>query len=77
MIPVSSEIGAHWVQLALQSPAVRHLIDSRLNTTVQATLNLGDVAKLPIILPPRQEREKIAYILGTLDDKIELNRRMN
>jgi type I restriction enzyme S subunit len=53
------------------------LIDSRLNTTVQATLNLGDVVKLPIVLPPRQQREKIAHILGTLDDKIELNRRMN
>ncbi len=53
------------------------MIDSRLNTTVQATLNLGDVAKLPIVLPPRSERERITQILGTLDDKIELNRRMN
>ena len=77
VIPVRSEIGAYWVQLVLQTPSIRHLIDSRLNTTVQATFNLGDVAKLPIILPPRTEREKIAHILGTLDDKIELNRRMN
>jgi type I restriction enzyme S subunit len=56
---------------------VRHIIHSRLNTTVQATLNLGDVAQLPILLPPTREREAIAHILGTLDDKIELNRRMN
>ena len=77
VVPVSSEIGAYWVQLALRSPMVRHLIDSRLNTTVQATLNLGDVAKLPIVLPPLRERERITHILGTLDDKIDLNQQMN
>jgi type I restriction enzyme, S subunit len=62
--------------MALRAPAVRGIIDSRLNTTVQATLNLRDVAQLPIILPPQREREAITHILGTLDDKIELNRRM-
>lgn len=77
VIPVHDEIGAYWVQLALRSPEVRQMIASRLNTTVQATLNLGDVAQLPIVLPPRPQREKIAHILGTLDDKIELNHRMN
>jgi type I restriction enzyme S subunit len=77
VIPVRKDIGAYWVRLALRAPGVRHIIDSRLNTTVQATLNLGDVAQLPIVLPPPREREAIAHILGTLDDKIELNHRMN
>jgi type I restriction enzyme S subunit len=77
VIPVRKEIGAYWVKLALGAPGVREIIDSRLNTTVQATLNLGDVARLPIVLPPIREREAITLILGTLDDKIELNRRMN
>src|SRR5574337_1312113 len=77
VIPVRKEIGAYWVKLALRAPGVREIIDSRLNTTVQATLNLRDVARLPIVLPPIREREAIAHILGTLDDKIELNRRMN
>jgi type I restriction enzyme S subunit len=77
VIPVDPEIGAYWVQLALKSPSIRALIDSRLNTTVQATLNLGDLAQLPILLPPARTREAIAAILGALDDKIELNRRMN
>ncbi len=77
VIPVRSDVGASWVRLALQAPLAREVMDSRLNTTVQATLNLRDVAQLPIVLPPVRERAAIAHILGTLDDKIELNRRMS
>jgi len=32
---------------------------------------------LPVLLPPINEQRTIAHILGTLDEKIELNRRMN
>lgn len=77
VLPIRSEIGPYWVQLALQSPSVQSRIDTRLNTTVQATLNLGDIAELPILVPPTAERDRIASILRALDDKIELNRRMN
>lgn len=77
VIPVRADVGSYWVSLALRSPEVRHIIDSRLNTTVQATLNLRDVAQLPIVMPPEAERRAIAHIVGTLDDKIELNRRMS
>lgn len=77
VLPVRREVGPYWLQLALQAPTVRSLIDSRLNTTVQATLNLRDLASLPISLPPREDRDRIIAVLGALDDKIELNRRMN
>ena len=77
VLPIKPEIGGRWVKRALLSPVASAQIQSRLNTTVQATLNLGDLAKLPILLPPPFERERIEAILGTLDDKIELNRRMN
>ena len=30
-----------------------------------------------VTIPPLKEQQAIARILGTLDDKIELNRRMN
>ena len=77
VLPVKPEVGSYWVQLGLRSSAAASMIQSRLNTTVQATLNLGDLSRLPIVLPPPDERQAIASILSALDDKIELNRRMN
>jgi type I restriction enzyme S subunit len=40
-------------------------------------LNKGDFSCLEITLPPLAEQKAIAAVLGSLDDKIELNRRMN
>lgn len=77
VIPAKPDIGAYWIRLALEGGPARNHIRDRLNTTVQATLNLRDLASLPITLPPPDEREAIAGVLRALDDKIDLNRRMN
>jgi type I restriction enzyme S subunit len=45
--------------------------------TVAERLNLPTIRQLPVALPPLPEQRAIAHILGTLDDKIELNRQMN
>ncbi len=41
------------------------------------TLNRNHVHPIRVSWPPLHEQRAIAHILGTLDDKIELNRRMN
>ena len=40
-------------------------------------LNSDELKALDVTLPPLSEQRAIAHILGTLDDKIELNRRMS
>lgn len=43
----------------------------------QANLSSTQILNAEIGLPPLEDQRAIAHILGTLDDKIELNRRMN
>lgn len=45
--------------------------------SVVSHIRVGDCYKFEIPLPTLQEQRTIAQILGTLDDKIELNCRMN
>ena len=40
------------------------------------TLNRNHIHPLPVKIPTVPEQQAIAHVLGTLDDKIELNRRM-
>ena len=52
-------------------------LKSKASGSAVPILNKGHFSNLPILLPPLPEQKAIAHILGTLDDKIELNRRMN
>ncbi len=45
--------------------------------TTHQTIYFPEVKAFHICLPPLAEQRAIAHILGTLDDKIELNRRTN
>ena len=45
--------------------------------SAQSQITINDLNREPITLPPLAEQKAIASILGALDDKIELNRRMN
>ena len=41
------------------------------------SLKCGDIPGFRLPIPPLPEQRSIAHVLGTLDDKIELNRQMN
>ena len=45
--------------------------------SAQPSLNRNFIHPIPVNVPPLPEQRAIAHILGTLDDKSKLNRRMN
>lgn len=45
--------------------------------SVRVRIYFRELAKMPMTVPPLAEQKAIATVLGVLDDKIELNRRMN
>jgi len=77
LVPFANQAVANWSFYSLQSTASQDFMNQRANTTVQTTFNLKDLAKIPIQLPPEWEMDGILTTLQALDDKIELNRRMN
>ena len=66
-----------WVKYYIDSPKGQNYIRENLNTTVQPTLNVKSLVEMPIPLYSTQYMQKAIEILGDLDDKIELNRRIN
>lgn len=69
-------VEAEWLALCFKTAQVQQQIMGFLNTTVQATLNLADLKRLSIPVPPASKRRGILDLLGALDDKIAANRRV-
>ena len=61
----------------LRSPATRQRFTAYGSGTGIQNLNQRIISELPIRLPPLGEQQRIAAVLCSLDNKIELNRRMN
>ena len=61
----------------LNSPVMAAHINGFRDGSVAERLNLPTIRALPIVVPPMGEQKAITTVLGALDDKIELNRRMN
>ena len=59
------------------SPSGLHALDTIRRHVAVAGITGTDLAQLSVEIPSLAEQRAIAHVLGTLDDKIELNRRMN
>ncbi len=70
-------IESRFLYYSLLSPFVQQQIKKSLVGTSQKTLSLKHIRELKIPIPNLPEQRAIAEILSSLDDKIELNRRMN
>jgi len=65
----------HFIEYTFRN--LRQQIQHEASGSVQSNINLETFERLRFPLPPLREQRAIAHILGTLDDKIELNRRMS
>jgi type I restriction enzyme, S subunit len=74
-VVVTSDDDARFVYYNLSSR--KEEIKASASGSAQPILNKSAFGKLRIRLPPPSEQRAIAHILGTLDDRIELNRRMS
>jgi len=76
--PDPKKCDSRFLLYAVQSSAVQNeiLVNEGTGSTV-SNLRIPLLEALPIPSPPLPEQKAIASILGALDDKIELNRRMN
>ena len=66
-----------FVSYYLGHPGVREWIVRHAHGATMPNLNTSILSACPFLEPPIEEQRAIAHILGTLDDKIELNRRAN
>ena len=73
----SETVGYRYLYYLMCTQSYRHeILASATGTTVKHTAP-DRIKKFQFNLPPVREQRTIAYILGMLDDKIELNRQVN
>jgi type I restriction enzyme S subunit len=73
-----SILNSNWLYYYLQSNQSKEYLQSRLAGSTQSYITLDQLREFPIAFPKKEsEQRKIAEVLGALDEKIELNRRMN
>lgn len=74
---VSSRVDPDFLSHLLADPASIAWFKFHAIGATMPNLNEGIIRSFPLSIPPMHEQRAIAHILGTLDDKIELNRRMS
>lgn len=73
----NTEIVPEYAAYFFRGPKFRSDVTAMSSMSTRASLNNEMLARLSIVLPPTEIQTAIGHILKSLDDKIELNRRMN
>lgn len=66
-----------FLKFLMLSSAVQDELRARATGSTVLGIRQSELRKVELTFPPLAEQKRIGHILGTLDDKIELNRRMN
>jgi len=75
--PDRTKTDPHFLYYFFNSTSGLHCLDTIRRQVAVAGITGSDLVKLELAVPPLPEQRAIARILGTLDDKIELNRKMS
>lgn len=75
--PRANVLSGRFLYYVLSTPEVRDSLIARSSGTTVVGIRQAELRKVEVPVPPIEEQRAIARILGALDDKIELNRRMN
>ena len=75
--PLQESIYGHYLLYALQVENVQHQFHAYANGVTRFGLRKDDILRVEIPLPPLPEQRAIAGVLGAMDDRIDLNRRMS
>ena len=75
--PKIKQLSADYLFYALQDRVLKSKIEARSTGTTVIGIKAAELKKVEIDLPSLEEQEKIAAILCSLDDKIELNNKIN
>jgi type I restriction enzyme S subunit len=76
VVRASSKVRPSFISFVVNSSAAHH-INAHTVGAVQQHFNVGSARQIRFRLPPIAEQDRILGVLGALNDKIELNRRMN
>lgn len=77
VVSASSKVDSRFLYYYLTTPAFTSYLTRVADGGAYPAFNPTEIANAELAFPPLPEQEAIAHILSTLDDKIELNCKMN
>lgn len=77
LVRLGERVSPHFAKYYLMSPQGRRRLGREVYGSVQQVINLKELKRVRMPVPPRAEQDRIVGVLSALDDKIDLNRETN